>query len=800
MLSGSTAGLGGRAVGGRAGFTARRLLGRFTLALIVTIICALAIAASPALALTTHAFTTDFGAAGSTPANPYPLSNPADVAVDNSSGASQHDIYVTDPANHRVEKFDSLRRVHPHVRKGCRSRRPAVTSAPPSLGIPARLAPPAPRPANCKRRLSSPSTAPPVLRLATSTSATPADNCVSKFNSSGELVGSWGTGGQLSGLRRNWGDCGRPCWEPLCPQLAEDEGDGKCSSSLKTAAPHTFRDGSPRYGSNGLAVDAEDNLYKVAGSPNVEKFNSTGTDLGQVDEQSNATGLVADPSTNDLYVDQGGTLIEHFTAGCSLNSCAPSDSFGTGHLADAAGVAYDAISGNVYVANAAGGTVAVFAPAVIPSVTVNPVSNFTRTSVTLSAVVEPAGGEKVTACQFEYGTSTAYSLGSVPCLNASNAEVGTPTNPITSRTEVHADLTGLQAETTYHYRIDATDAGGSNIGNDETFTTPPAVTGVSTGSATDIKSTSAMLTGSYTGEGLDTHYYFEYGTTTAYGETTAIEDNGEGTGPQTVAPIAISGLHAETTYHYRIVASNSFGSTPGQDETLTTAPAVAGVSTDPATNLTPVSAMLTGSYIGEGLDTHYYFEWGTTTSYGNKTAVPPGEDAGEGTGPQAVAPIAISGLHPYTTYHYRLVASNSAGTTVGQDETFLTAPPDLPAIESTTSSPGATGTTATLEAQVNPGFGATVSRFQYGTSASYESSTPISESIGSDDSDHLASADVSGLTPGTTYHYRAVAINFTGTTARSRSDLHHAWRAAGQRHQRLKRDPDHGDAGCPDQP
>ena len=58
-------------------------------------------------AATGHVFTATFGAATSTPENPYPLANPADVAVDNSSGVSAGDIYVTDPANHRVEKFDS---------------------------------------------------------------------------------------------------------------------------------------------------------------------------------------------------------------------------------------------------------------------------------------------------------------------------------------------------------------------------------------------------------------------------------------------------------------------------------------------------------------------------------------------------------------------------------------------------------------------------------------------------------------------------------------------------------------------
>ena len=63
----------------------------------------LLVTAAPASASVSHVFTTSFGAESSTPANPYPLSEPTDIAVDQTS----HDVYVTDPGNHRVEKFDS---------------------------------------------------------------------------------------------------------------------------------------------------------------------------------------------------------------------------------------------------------------------------------------------------------------------------------------------------------------------------------------------------------------------------------------------------------------------------------------------------------------------------------------------------------------------------------------------------------------------------------------------------------------------------------------------------------------------
>jgi hypothetical protein len=89
---------------------------------------------------------------------------------------------------------------------------------------------------------------------------------------------------------------------------------------------------------------------------------------------------------------------------------------------------------------------------------------------------------------------------------------------------------------------------------------------VETKPATSVKGTSANLTGVVNPNGASTKYYFEYGTTTAYGLKTA-----EAT---TIATKEVSKtvkeLSAGTIYHFRIVASNSFGTTNGLDETFTT--------------------------------------------------------------------------------------------------------------------------------------------------------------------------------------------------------------------------------------
>jgi hypothetical protein len=80
------------------------------------------------------------------------------------------------------------------------------------------------------------------------------------------------------------------------------------------------------------------------------------------------------------------------------------------------------------------------------------------------------------------------------------------------------------------------------------------------------------------------------------------------------------------------------------------------------------SAVLTGSLNPNGGDTSYYFQYGLTKQYGGQTAI---ADAGAGTHALSVR-SPIEGLQPLTVYHYRLIAVNGAGATIGGDRTLLT--------------------------------------------------------------------------------------------------------------------------------
>ena len=110
---------------------------------------------------------------------------------------------------------------------------------------------------------------------------------------------------------------------------------------------------------------------------------------------------------------------------------------------------------------------------------------------------------------------------------------------------------------------------------------------------------------------------------------------------------------------------------------ITASPSAA---TQPATAVSLTGATLNGTVNPAGDATTYHFEYGTTTTYGTSTVA---QSAGSDAAPHPES-APISGLQPGSTYHYRIVATNSSGTAAGPDATFTTAP--LPQISSASQS------------------------------------------------------------------------------------------------------------------
>ena len=379
-----------------------------------------------------------------------------------------------------------------------------------------------------------------------------------------------------------------------------------------------------------------------------------------------------------------------------------------------------------------------------------PASNISTSGAQINGSVNPNGTQ--TSYHFEYGLTSSY--GTSTSTQSAGAVSGT--------VAVSATISGLSAGTVYHYRIAATYGGGTAFGNDASFTTssnatPPTAT---TSAATAITPTGAQLNGSVNPNGSATRYHFDFGTTTAYGDTTAGQIVAAGSG-NTAVQNTLTGLSPSTLYHFRLVAVNGGGTSNGADLTFTTTTATAppAVRTTGANGITTTGAQIDGTVNPNGLSTTYHFEYGLTKSYGTSTTT---QNGGSGTSSIAVSAF-LSGLSPATLYHFRLVASNSSGSTNGNDTTLTTGNPVIPLPTVRTSPPTVTTNAGMmLNGTVNPNGSATTAYFEYGISSAYGLTTAV-QNLGAGQAPVSVSATVSGLAPGTMYHYRIAAQNSGGT-------------------------------------
>ena len=325
---------------------------------------------------------------------------------------------------------------------------------------------------------------------------------------------------------------------------------------------------SSQFGSIGIALDSEDNIYvgliiESAGASGIfpTKLSKTGEILAETlaGNEELASGMAVDFSSNDVYVDDKTSIVAYSP------SQVPIERFGEAQLTDSQGIAVDSTTGMAYVSDASNGDIDVFTAFVVPDASTDSASNLAETSATLNGVVNP-DDLPVTACVFEYRTEAEVSYGqSVPCKQTP-AEIGTGSSSVA----VSVNLTGLEPLTRYHFRLNVSNENGSNQGKDQTFVTPGPVQ-ISEESVSDVSSGSAQFGAQLNPDGANTTYRFEYGTSTSYGESIPVPA-GELSPLKSAVPVAVNvqNLLAETTYHVRLVATNLLGTAYGPDETFTT--------------------------------------------------------------------------------------------------------------------------------------------------------------------------------------------------------------------------------------
>lgn len=184
--------------------------------------------------------------------------------------------------------------------------------------------------------------------------------------------------------------------------------------------------------------------------------------------------------------------------------------------------------------------------------------------------------------------------------------------------------------------------------------------------------------------------------------------------------------------------------------------------TDPATNVTTTTATLNGRTNAQGLPSTYSFRYGTAPNLAGATVAGP-FNAGMRTDLQPRSRN-ISGLTACTTYFFRIEATNSVGTGVGETLSFRTN--CAPAVE-TLPVTGIGPDAATFNSRINPGGLATTYQYQYRVKGTVPFTsvppTPLDLPAGTTDV-QPNSVPVGGLTKETTYEVRVVATNALGTT------------------------------------
>jgi hypothetical protein len=132
----------------------------------------------------------------------------------------------------------------------------------------------------------------------------------------------------------------------------------------------------------------------------------------------------------------------------------------------------------------------------------------------------------------------------------------------------------------------------------------------------------------------------------------------------------VTGLLANQTYYVRLTGVSA-DTTTSLERSFITAKGAPELVTLAASDVSATRATLPGSVNANGLITSYHFEYGTTTAYGSRAPVSLENGVGQQRTPVIVSVVA-EGLEPGATYHYRLVATNSAGTAYGADQILLT--------------------------------------------------------------------------------------------------------------------------------
>jgi len=327
-------------------------------------------------------------------------------------------------------------------------------------------------------------------------------------------------------------------------------------------------------------------------------------------------------------------------------------------------------------------------------------------------------------------------------------------------------ISGLKANSIYFVRAFATNFTGTSYGKTVTFTTLKSTgPSLNTTLITLIGETTASSGGNITSDGGSAVTSRGVCWSTVPGATITLSTkttDGSGTGSFSSS---ITGLTGSTTYYVRAYATNSLGTSYGEELFFTTSPPSIVVNipvliTNLISSIAYTTATSGGSITVDGGApvSARGVCWSTNASPTVVLSTKTTDGTGFGTFTSS-----ITGLLPATTYHVRAYATNSVGTGYGQEQIFITSQTSVPTLSTTAASFIGT-TTGVTGGNIQSDGGASITTRGVCWSTTSGATTSLSTKTSDGTGAGIFTSNLTGLTASTLYYVRAYATNAIGTS------------------------------------